>query len=140
MSGTPEFSPDEIRHHRGFFYFEEEDINLSTIGERIKRIRKLHKYSQVEFAKIIGVSQGTLSELEQDKYKPALDTVKDIHIKFETDIYWLLYGMDKTQHVNYNKGISEFETELILEFRKLKEIDQDEIVEFIKLKIKRYVK
>ncbi|WP_281884193.1 helix-turn-helix transcriptional regulator [Paenibacillus sp. YYML68] len=47
----------------------------STIGERIRTVRKSNKLSQVEFANIAGVSQGTLSELEQDKYKPSLDTI-----------------------------------------------------------------
>ena len=38
---------------------------MSSIGERIKRIRKIHEHNQVEFSNMIGVSQGTLSELEQ---------------------------------------------------------------------------
>lgn len=44
---------------------------MSTIRERIRWIRKIHEHNQVVFSNIIGVSQGTLSELEQDKYKPA---------------------------------------------------------------------
>ncbi len=37
---------------------------MSTTGERIKRIRKIDEQNQVDFSNIIGVSQGTLSELE----------------------------------------------------------------------------
>ena len=51
---------------------------MNTIGGRIKRVRKIDELNQVDFASEIGVSQGTLSELEQDKYKPSTDTVMAI--------------------------------------------------------------
>lgn len=89
---------------------------------------------------MIGVSQGTLSELEQDKYKPALGTIMEIHNKFKTDIYWLATGEEQSQHFEISKRLGETETEFILQFRKLKLEDQDEILEFIKLKINRYDK
>lgn len=111
---------------------------MSTIGERIKRIRKLYEYNQVEFSNIIGVSQGTLSELEQDKYKLALDTIMQIHNKFNTDIYWLLFGVK--QHNDDKNSFGKTESELILQFRKLKLVDQEEILDIIQLKINRYSK
>ncbi|UJF33729.1 helix-turn-helix domain-containing protein [Paenibacillus hexagrammi] len=40
----------------------------STLGQRIRIIRKSNILNQVEFSNYIGVSQGTLSELEM--YKP----------------------------------------------------------------------
>lgn len=113
---------------------------MSTLGERIKKIRKIYKYNQVEFSNMIGVSQGTLSELEQDKYKPALETIMEIHNKFKTDFYWLVYGVERSQHFDISQGLGEVENEFILQFRKLKLEDQDEILEFIKLKINRYDK
>ncbi|WP_225999805.1 MULTISPECIES: helix-turn-helix domain-containing protein [unclassified Paenibacillus] len=45
---------------------------MKTIGEKLKGIRKINKLNQIEFSQIIGISQGTLSELEKDKYKPSL--------------------------------------------------------------------
>lgn len=41
------------------------------LGERIKRIRKKNQMNQTEFSHFIGVSQGTLSELEQNKSNPS---------------------------------------------------------------------
>lgn len=113
---------------------------MSTIGDRIKRIRKIHEYNQVEFSNMIGVSQGTLSELEQNKYKPALDTIIQIYNKFNTDIYWLLFGVEQSQHNHDSKRFGEIESELILQFRRLKLDDQDEILDIINLKINRYNK
>lgn len=48
---------------------------MKTLGEKIKSIRKLNKLNQTDFSSTIGISQGTLSELEKDKYKPSLETV-----------------------------------------------------------------
>jgi len=53
---------------------------MDTIGERIKRVRKINELNQIEFSKIIGVSQGTLSEIEQDKYFPSTETIMAIYI------------------------------------------------------------
>jgi DNA-binding XRE family transcriptional regulator len=65
---------------------------MSTIGSRIRWVRKTNEYNQVEFAGKIGVSQGTLSELEQDKYNPSIETVMAKRDHFNMDINWLLYG------------------------------------------------
>ncbi|NUU74325.1 helix-turn-helix domain-containing protein [Paenibacillus xylanilyticus] len=111
---------------------------MSTIGERIRSIRKLHKLNQTEFASIIKVSQGTLSELEQDKYKPSLDIVMALYDQFKTDLYWLVYGFDQVSDVSISKGLGDSEARLISEYRNLKPSDQDEIRDFIKLKIHRY--
>jgi DNA-binding XRE family transcriptional regulator len=46
---------------------------MKTLGEKIKSIRKLNKLNQTGFSSTIGISQGTLSELEKDKYKPSLE-------------------------------------------------------------------
>ena len=56
--------------------------------------------NQVEFAKIIGVSQGTLTELEQDKYKPSIDTIISINKDFNVNLDWLL--IDPAQQDNSN--------------------------------------
>lgn len=37
--------------------------------------RKQNSLTQIEFAQQIGVSQGTLSDLEKDKCKPSVDTL-----------------------------------------------------------------
>lgn len=112
---------------------------MSTIGERIRKIRKLNELNQVEFSSMIGVSQGTLSELEQNRYKPAIDTLMQIRDRFDTDLLWLLYGENQLSTKDtYEKKFVENEIDLLLRFRKLKVNDQEEILEIIKLKINRY--
>lgn len=95
--------------------------------------------NQNDFSSQVGISQATLSELEQDKYKPSVETLTAIVTEFRTDLTWLLFG--KSNSINKVIGINEVnekEADLLMHFEKLKEIDQDEIIEFIKMKINRY--
>ncbi|ESU31519.1 hypothetical protein G3A_16250 [Bacillus sp. 17376] len=44
---------------------------MISIGERIKMIRKENFYTQADFANLLGISQGTLSDIEKDKCYPS---------------------------------------------------------------------
>ncbi|WP_307353679.1 helix-turn-helix domain-containing protein [Paenibacillus polymyxa] len=59
---------------------------MSTIGQRIRTIRKTNNLNPIKFANIIGISQGTLSELEQDKYRPSLDIIIAIKENFNSHL------------------------------------------------------
>jgi DNA-binding XRE family transcriptional regulator len=113
---------------------------VSTLGERIKHIRKTNQLNQVQFAKIIDVSQGTLSELEKDKYKPSLDTIISIYNNFTVDIEWLLvnHSEEGFTEETYNSKFKGKEEELLTLFRNLSTGDQDEIIGIMELKLKRY--
>jgi DNA-binding XRE family transcriptional regulator len=122
------------------FVFIGGNKTVSTLGERIKYIRKTNQLNQVEFAKIIDVSQGTLSELEKDKYKPSIDTIISIHNNFPVDIEWLLvnhHQKDNTEDT-YNSKNKDKEGELLTLFSNLSTGDQDEIIGIMELKLKRY--
>ncbi|GEC91643.1 XRE family transcriptional regulator [Brevibacillus brevis] len=106
-------------------------------------IRKTKKVNQATFSNQIGISQATLSEWEQDKYKPSVDTILALVTQFDVNIEWLLFGITNDSlrddgGVFHVHNISKLEGDLISEFRKLKAKDQEEIIDFIRLKIKRY--
>jgi transcriptional regulator with XRE-family HTH domain len=65
---------------------------MNIIGENIRRLRKTAGFTQIEFAQQIGVSQGTLSDIEQGNCNPSVDTVLSIHSRFNVDLEWLLKG------------------------------------------------
>ncbi|QYR22228.1 helix-turn-helix domain-containing protein [Paenibacillus sp. sptzw28] len=65
---------------------------MHSIGERIKHIRKTHDLNQVAFAQMIGISQGTLSDLESNKFNPSVETMIQLHHKFSIDMNWLILG------------------------------------------------
>jgi DNA-binding XRE family transcriptional regulator len=60
-------------------------------------VRKLSKINQVDLSSRIGISQATLSELDQDKYKPSVETIIAIVTEFGTDLEWLLLGSKNTK-------------------------------------------
>ncbi|MFD0588740.1 helix-turn-helix domain-containing protein [Paenibacillus sp. GCM10027627] len=52
---------------------------MNLIGENIRSLRKQVGLTQVEFSKQIGVSQGTLSDIELGNCTPSVETVLSIH-------------------------------------------------------------
>jgi|GEM_PF-3713065 len=48
--------------------------------------------NQTDFSSRVGISQATLSELEQDKYKPSVEIIISIVNEFHADISWLVLG------------------------------------------------
>ncbi|WML41998.1 helix-turn-helix transcriptional regulator [Neobacillus sp. OS1-2] len=63
-----------------------------SIGERFQSLRKSIGMKQVEFAKSIGISQGTLSDIEKGKYKPSIETIISTSEEFGVTTDWLLKG------------------------------------------------
>ena len=55
-----------------------EDVTLSTIGEKIKWLRKNKKISQRELAQKTGLSIGSIQGYEQGRYNPKLEIVLKI--------------------------------------------------------------
>ncbi|WP_379138663.1 helix-turn-helix domain-containing protein [Paenibacillus sp. sgz500958] len=117
---------------------------MNVIGENIKRLRKIHNYNQIEFAKLIGISQGSLSDIEAGKSKPSIDTVISIHQHLGCSLEWLLKGNEDSSssvephkiNNKLDKELRPFETELVNLFKKLDTHNQLEVLEIIKLKSK----
>lgn len=60
------------------------------IGNKIKQLRERHELSQVEFAEIFHVSRQTVSNWENNKNYPDMDTLKKISDKFDVSFDELL--------------------------------------------------
>lgn len=103
---------------------------MSVIGLNIKRLRKLNKMNQNEFAKKIGVSQGSLSDIESGKSKPAVDTVISIYDNFQCSLEWLLTGKEK----NSSFELSTIEERLLTIVKVLNERDKEELLEIAYMK------
>lgn len=74
-----------------FFHFERREGDLqASLGDCIRIICKTNRLNQNEFSNLIGISQATLSELEQGKYNPSLETILSIHKVFKTNLSWIL--------------------------------------------------
>lgn len=63
----------------------------NDIGKRLKLFRKSRFMTLAKFAKVVFVSQGSLSELENGKSLPSATTLKNLYYA-GCDINWLLTG------------------------------------------------
>lgn len=69
-----------------------ETIKLTTVGKRMKSWRKHSMLKLVELSKKIRISQGSLSDLENDKSLPSATTIASLCMFTDINIYWLLTG------------------------------------------------
>lgn len=67
--------------------------NITSLGERIKSVRKEKKQKQSEFAEALGISQSHLSGIEKDSVKPSLTIIKLICVMYNINEDWLLNGV-----------------------------------------------
>lgn len=63
-----------------------------VIGKRLRAFRKSTGMKGHELAEWIGISQGSLSDIENCKSDPASKTLVGLASKTDIDIYWLLTG------------------------------------------------
>ena len=68
--------------------------NPATVGGRLKYWRKVSRLRLVDVAALIHVSQGSLSDLENDKSLPSAATLTGLCQKTDMNLYWLLTGED----------------------------------------------
>lgn len=105
-------------------------------GEQIKNIRKSHKFTQIQFAKILNISQGNLSEIESGKLDPSLEIVIILCKDFNFDFNGFINQLDERTPLLLDKS----ETQIIYGYRQLQDEAKDEIVDYLQLKLKRYSK
>ena len=62
---------------------------METMGQRIKKTRKMKKMTQVEFAKLLDVPQPSISAYEKDKYLPSFEVIGKIMKECNVSFEWL---------------------------------------------------
>jgi DNA-binding XRE family transcriptional regulator len=65
---------------------------LKTLGERIKYLQKKSGKNQVEFAKILGVSKGSLILYQKNNRKPDSSFLSALCELYRVNPAWLLLG------------------------------------------------
>jgi transcriptional regulator with XRE-family HTH domain len=67
--------------------------NMTTIGQRVRTLRKLRGYSQVQLSALAGITQGSLSLIERDETTmPAGDTLAGLCKALRTTPDFLVAG------------------------------------------------
>ena len=81
-----------------------QNSDMGTLGQRLKACRKESGLKQAEVCSRIGIGQGTLSELENDKY-PTSSFVPHFAALYGVEALWLAEGRDpKSRGQNYRSS------------------------------------
>lgn len=70
----------------------EEQAKKHKMGTRIREWRKERNLKGYELAKIIKISQGSLSDIENNKSCPSAVTLHNLRVYTNIDIIWVLTG------------------------------------------------
>jgi len=92
---------------------------MSTLGNRLKKLRSKAGLSQKRAAKLIGISAVNLSRYEGDKRTPDKDTLNNIAQFYQVNPSYLYFG-NESNHLSFLQDISKEEAYLLKEY--LKEI------------------
>lgn len=65
---------------------------LETFGQRLRYCRKQAKLTQGYVASTLGLSQGSVTQYEQDKIEPTIDNLAALASLFEVTMEWLVRG------------------------------------------------
>ena len=78
-----------------------------NLGKRLRQWRKTLPLKSYELAKLIKISQGSLSDIENNKSLPSADTIAKLYQYSDLNIIWLLLGKGP---MNYErKGVSDLD-------------------------------
>ena len=99
-----------------------------NLGTRLRQWRKTLPLKSYELAKLIKISQGSLSDIENNKSLPSADTIAKLYQYSDLNIIWLLLGKGPINRER--KGASDLDNGLLVqeaaqdygEDRKLKEL------------------
>jgi transcriptional regulator with XRE-family HTH domain len=78
---------------------------LKEIGERLQMVRKRLNIIQKDFAKELGISGASLSEVEAGNAKPMIELYYNITKKFDVNQNYLLFGAGDMFMDEDNSGI-----------------------------------
>lgn len=84
-----------------------------TLGSRLKKARERKRYTQMQVASILGISNGTLSGYERNYRDPDTDTLIKLSELYDVELNWLL-GKDNKNKKESAYALSENEFEMII--------------------------
>lgn len=84
---------------------------MKTLGNRLKEAREKKRYTQLEVATKLGISNGTLSGYERDYRDPDTDTLRRLASLYEVTTDWLMTGKIKNGDTTNDEKSNESEEE-----------------------------
>lgn len=113
------------------------DININSIGKRIKSRRKELQLTQTDISKMCGISSGSLSEIENGNRTPSILIFYELSQVLNCSMDWLATGIYSNEDEVF---FSTSEKILFKGFQQLNQDEQDELIGILKLKLRKQKK
>jgi len=110
------------------------EIDMISIGERIKERRKELRLTQTDIKRECGISSGALSEIENGNRTPSVITFHMLAQVLDCSMDWLATGISPNEKI---LTISSCEEKLLNGFRELSEDDQEELIGLLEMKLRK---
>lgn len=105
---------------------------MKNLGYRLKKARSEKRLTQMEVAKIIGISHGTLSGYERDYRDPDTETLSKLASLYDVSLDWLLTGEENKDN-SYTKNDSTVFTNRLKKQRENNQLTIEELAQKVDL-------
>ena len=113
------------------------DIDMKSVGARIKGRRLELNLTQTEMYEHCGISSGALSRIENGKNVPSCIMLYKLSEVLKCNMFWLVTGKLAEPPAPF---FTEDEEELLSGFRNLPKEERDEILEIVNIKLRKLKK
>lgn len=114
------------------------ELDMNTIGARIKARRKELGLTQIDIKAAAGISSGNISDIENGNRLPAAATLVQLSLVLHCSVDWILTGNFPVQeNMPGSAPQTPEEQTLLYEFRSLSPADQEELLEILQMKLRR---
>lgn len=110
------------------------EIDMKTIGNRIKLRRLELGLKQVDIKESVGISSGNLSEVENGNRAPSMITLYRLSQILNCSIDWIVTGKSPSEENLKNSFIGDREIELLKLFHGMSKDNQDELLMIAEIK------
>lgn len=110
-------------------------MDTNVLGKRIKKLREKKKLNQIEFSKILNISNTTLSQYEAGNRTPSDQIKEKVADYFDVSIDYLL---GRTDIYNSQNAKSEIDTLHNLDVSNLPEDDIRKVKEYVEMLKQKY--
>ncbi len=109
-------------------------LDMKTIGNRIKERRKELNLTQLDIKSRVGISSGNISDIERGNRLPAASTLVQLAEVLECSVDYILTGVSPLSEISLLSVQGESAKKLVNLFLTLSPEDQDELIMIAQMK------
>lgn len=110
------------------------ELDMKTIGNRIKERRKELNLTQLDIKSKVGISSGNISDIERGNRLPAASTLVQLAEVLECSVDYILTGISPSSEISFLSVQGESAKKLVNLFLTLSPEDQDELIMIAQIK------